>query len=121
MFFIMPILSLTLAPPSITANGFSGLFIATFKFFNSSSIKNPIPLGKYEEIPTLEAWLLCEVPNASLINISPKDAQYFPKSSSLPDSFLPSKSSNLVFSISNTSPHFKLSIALKVFFYEVSH
>ena len=103
-FSITPILSDTLDPPNITVNGLLGLSKTFSKAFNSFSIKKPIPLGKLEAIPTLEACALCEVPNASLIYISPNDAQYFPNSKSLLDSFLPSKSSYLVFCINNISP-----------------
>lgn len=62
-------------------------------------------------IPTFEACSLCNVPKASLINTSPKEAQYFPSSGSFLDSALLFKSSNLVFSTNRTSPACRLSTA----------
>ena len=79
--------------------------------FISFSTKKPIPLGKFEAIPTFEAWALWHVPNASFINISPKLAQYLPNSLSFELSNFPFKSSNLVFSIRSISPLFKLFIS----------
>ena len=60
----------------------------------------------FEAIPTFEACDLCEVPKASLINTSPKEAQYFANFGLLVDSALLFKSSHLVFSSNTISPDF---------------
>ena len=102
---ITPILSETLAPPKIATNGCTGLSTASPKNLISFSNKKPAAAcSMLLAIPTLEACERCAVPNASLTNTSPSDAQYLPSSGSLPDSFLPSKSSKRVFSTTKTSP-----------------
>ena len=78
----------------------------------SFSIKKPATVGiPVDAIPTLDACARCAVPNASLTNTSPKEAQYLPNSGSFLLSFLPSTSSKRVFSKTTTSPSFKLLIA----------
>ena len=113
-FSITPILSDTLAPPKIATKGLSGLSTAPPMNLISFSIKNPaavFPSPMLAAIPTFEAWALWAVPNASFTNRSPKDAQYFPNSGSFLDSFLPSRSSNLVFSNIMISPSFNSATA----------
>ena len=56
-----------LDPPKIIVNGLLGFLIAGSKLFSSFSIRKPIPFGKYEAIPTFDAWALCAVPKASFI------------------------------------------------------
>ena len=80
--------------------------------FISFSTRNPTADSlMFEAIPTFEACALCAVPNASFTKTSPNEAQYFPNSGSFLDSFLPSRSSNLVFSNIKISPSFNSAIA----------
>ena len=51
---ITPILSDTFFPPNIATNGLTGLFKVSPKIFNSFSIKNPHPDGKYFATPAVE-------------------------------------------------------------------
>ena len=96
---IVLILSDTLAPPIIAIAGLGGFVIAFVILVNSSSTKYPIADSLiFDAIPTLDACALCAVPNASLINTSPSEAQNFPNFGLFFDSALPFKSSHLVFS-----------------------
>ena len=118
-FSITPILSETFAPPRIVTNGCTGLSTALPKNLISFSIKKPAATGLPAafiavEIPTFEAWLLWAVPNASLINTSPSDAQYSPSLGSFLLSRLPKSLSiswKRVFSINRISPSLRSLIA----------
>src|SRR5699024_9358312 len=119
-FSITPILSETLAPPKIATKGRSGLFTTPPINLISLSIKNPDAVSTLDAMPTLDACSRCAVPNASLINTSPKEDQYLPNSGSFLDSFLPSTSSKRVFSNNNTPPSDKSLIAFSSFSPRVS-
>src|SRR5690606_32631123 len=111
-FLITSILSDTLAPPKIATNGLAGFSRAPpIKLISFSNNKPATDVFMLFAIPTLDACARCAVPNASLTNTSPNEAQYLPSSSLFEDSFLPSKSSNLVFSNINTSPDSNLDTA----------
>src|SRR5690554_3484806 len=111
-FLITSILSDTLAPPKIATNGRLGFSSAPpIKLISFSSNKPATETSILFEIPTFDACALCAVPNASLTNTSPKEAQYLPNSGLFLDSLLPSRSSNLVFSNINISPSLRFEIA----------
>ena len=59
------ILSLTLAPPMIAANGRSGLVTILPRLASSFSIRSPAYAGRSFAMPTVEACARCAVPKAS--------------------------------------------------------
>ena len=94
--FITAILSETFDPPKIATNGLTGAFTASPKNFNSFWIKYPhTAVSKNSVTPTVEQWALWAVPNASLTNISAKEANSLENSST----FLVSSFLHLVFKI----------------------
>ena len=60
------ILSLTLAPPRMAANGRPGASSSLREASSSRSISRPAYAGRIFAMPTVEAWARCAVPKASL-------------------------------------------------------
>ena len=94
------ILSLIFAPPMMAANGRSGFSITpsrkSISFFRSS----PDTIGISLPTPAMDAWLLCDTPNASLTARSQPSTSAFAK----PGSFFSSSLWKRRFSRSRTSP-----------------
>ena len=107
-FSITPILSETLAPPSIATNGFFAFSSVPLKNVISFSIKKPATdVSTKCDTPSVELCALWAAPKASFTYIP---SVRFANSLDKVSSFFSSLESNLTFSSNATSPSFKLSV-----------